>query len=329
MRIHYLEIVTNEVDAVCAAYAAAHVVQFGTPDPGLGNARTAVMPGGGLVGVRAPLRETEAPVVRPYWLVDDIEAAVAAAVAAGGEIAHPPLEIPGHGTFAIYVQGGIDHGFWQLRPGAGTRGRERDRRIEQTVLRPVAGPLVVNAYVILMRGINVGGKNKIPMAELKLRLEELGFEGVATYIQSGNVVLRSDLDAASLSAKIEDMLPRKFKLDSSTVRVVALEYGTFKKIITQAPEGFGEDTSSYRYNVIFFMDASPIEAMPQIDAREGVDTVWQGDHAIYFRNSVPNASKSRLSRITQQPIYRSITIRNWNTTTKLAELLEGASGGMP
>ena len=113
MQIHYLEIVTNEVDAVCAAYAAAHDVQFGKPDSGLGNARTAALRGGGLVGVRAPLRETEAPVVRPYWLVDDIEAAVAAAVKAGGEIAHPPMEIPGHGTFAIYIQGGIDHGLWQ------------------------------------------------------------------------------------------------------------------------------------------------------------------------------------------------------------------------
>lgn len=113
MQIHYLEIVTQEVDAVCATYAAAHGVQFGQPDPGLGNARTAELPGGGLVGVRAPLRETEEPVVRPYWLVDDIEAAVAAVEEAGGEIAHPPLEIPGHGTFAIYFQGGIQHGVWQ------------------------------------------------------------------------------------------------------------------------------------------------------------------------------------------------------------------------
>jgi uncharacterized protein len=113
VQIHYLEIVTQEVDAVCAAYAAANGVQFGKPDTRLGNARTAEMPGGGLVGVRAPLRETEEPVVRPYWLVDNIEAAVAAAVEAGGQIAHPPMEIPGHGTFAIYLQGGIDHGFWQ------------------------------------------------------------------------------------------------------------------------------------------------------------------------------------------------------------------------
>ena len=113
MQIHYLEIVTKDVDEVCAAYGAANGVQFGKPDPGLGQARTAALPGGGLVGVRAPLRETEEPVVRPYWLVDDIEAAVAAVERAGGKIAHPPLEIPGHGSFAIYIQGGIEHGLWQ------------------------------------------------------------------------------------------------------------------------------------------------------------------------------------------------------------------------
>jgi uncharacterized protein len=114
MRVHYLEIVTKDVDTVCVAYAAATGAQFGGPDAGLGNARTATLPGGGLVGVRAPLRQTEEPVVRPYWLVDDIEAAVAAAVDAGAELAHPPMEIPDHGTFAIYILGGVDHGLWQL-----------------------------------------------------------------------------------------------------------------------------------------------------------------------------------------------------------------------
>jgi uncharacterized protein (DUF1697 family) len=180
----------------------------------------------------------------------------------------------------------------------------------------------MNAYVILMRGINVGGKNKVPMAELKLCLQELGFESITTYIQSGNVVLRSELDADALSAKIEDMLPKKFKLDDSIIRVAALEYKTFKKIVMQAPKEFGKDSTSYRYNVIFLMNFSPTKAMQQIDAREGVDKVWQGDKAIYFRNSTLNASKSHLSRITQQPVYKSITIRNWNTTTKLMKLLE-------
>ena len=114
MRVHYLEIVTSDVDAVCSAYAAAGGLQFGEPEAGLGHARTASMPGGGMLGVRAPMHETEEPVVRPYWLVDNLEAALAAAVEVGAEVAHPALEIPGRGRFAIYVQGGVHHGLWQL-----------------------------------------------------------------------------------------------------------------------------------------------------------------------------------------------------------------------
>jgi predicted enzyme related to lactoylglutathione lyase len=114
MRVQYLEIVTKEVDTVCASYAAANGLEFGEPDVRLGNARTAVAPDGGLVGVRAPMRETEAPVVRPYWLVEDIAAAVDEVVKSGGEIAHPPMEIPGHGRFAIYFSGGVELGLWQL-----------------------------------------------------------------------------------------------------------------------------------------------------------------------------------------------------------------------
>ncbi|MGI9628929.1 MAG: VOC family protein [Longimicrobiales bacterium] len=114
MKIHYLEIVSKDVDAVCAAYAASFGVEFGEPDPSLGAARTADLAGGGLVGVRAPMHEAEDPVVRPYWLVDDIEAAFEAAVGTGAEVAHPPLEIPGRGTFAIYIQGGVHHALWQI-----------------------------------------------------------------------------------------------------------------------------------------------------------------------------------------------------------------------
>jgi predicted enzyme related to lactoylglutathione lyase len=114
MQVHYLEIVTPEVDAMCAAYEKLHGVSFGDPDPGLGNARTAALANGGLLGVRAPMHEAEEPVVRPYILVEDIDAAAKAAEQAGGEIAHPPMELPGHGKFAIYIQGGIHHGLWQV-----------------------------------------------------------------------------------------------------------------------------------------------------------------------------------------------------------------------
>ncbi len=114
MKIHYLEIVASDAQAVCAAYEAAQGIKFGSADPMLGGARTAALPDGSSVGVRGPLRDTERPVVRPYWLVDDIEAALEAATKQGAFVAHPPMEIPGKGTFAIFIQGDVDHGLWQL-----------------------------------------------------------------------------------------------------------------------------------------------------------------------------------------------------------------------
>lgn len=113
MQIHYLEVVTPDVNATCSALEKLHGVRFGEPDATLGNARTATLEGGGRIGVRAPMREDEEPVVRPYVLVDDMEAAVKAAEQAGAEFAMYATEVPGHGTFAIYFQGGIQYGLWQ------------------------------------------------------------------------------------------------------------------------------------------------------------------------------------------------------------------------
>ena len=114
MQVHDLEIVTPDVDATCDALAKLQGVSFGEPIAELGHARTATLDNGGRIGVPAPMRETEEPVVRPYLLVNDIDRAVAAAQAAGGQLAMPPTEIPGQGTFAIYLLGGIQHGLWQL-----------------------------------------------------------------------------------------------------------------------------------------------------------------------------------------------------------------------
>ncbi len=114
MHVHYLEIVTSHVDDTCQALAAQHGVRFGEPEAMLGNARVAMLDGGGRIGVRAPMRDDEAPVVRPYMLVDDIEAASKAAEAAGADFAMRATAIPGHGRFAIYFLGGIQHGLWQL-----------------------------------------------------------------------------------------------------------------------------------------------------------------------------------------------------------------------
>ena len=118
VQVQYLEIVTSDVDATCEVLAETHGVTFGAPVAGFGNARIAALESGGRIGVRAPLAEHEQPVVRPYLLVDDIGAAIGAAQAAGAQIAMPATEIPGDGTFAIYLLGGNQHGLWQHEPAA-------------------------------------------------------------------------------------------------------------------------------------------------------------------------------------------------------------------
>lgn len=185
----------------------------------------------------------------------------------------------------------------------------------------------MNTYVILLRGINVGGKNKIPMAELKLFLEEQGFDHVKTFIQSGNVILQSKLDAKTLGRKIEESLPGKFKLDSSIIKVLVLTPKQLRMIIDNKPKGFGDQPEKYHSDVIFLMGISADEAIKVFNPREGVDQVWPGDMAIYSQRLSAERTKSRLNKIVGTPAYQSMTIRNWNTTTKLLKLLEEIDAG--
>lgn len=114
MHVHYLEIVTSDVKAACTLYSKMHEVTFSDPDQNLGGARTARLANGGTLGVRAPMHGAERPVVRPYILVKDIEASVAAAANCGAMVAVPPMKIAGHGTCAIVIQDGIESGLWQI-----------------------------------------------------------------------------------------------------------------------------------------------------------------------------------------------------------------------
>lgn len=116
MLVQYLEIVTPEVANTCATLEQIHGVTFGDPEPSLGNARVAPLLGGGKLGVRGPLRPDEEPIVRSYRLVDDIQGALDTAAAAGAVIALPPMPLPGHGTCAIYIQDGVEHGLWSRPP---------------------------------------------------------------------------------------------------------------------------------------------------------------------------------------------------------------------
>ena len=113
MAVHYLEIVSTDVDTLTGLYQRLHGLAFGPPDPDLGQARVAAHADGTLVGIRAPLGAQERPLMRTYLAVDDIRHAVTQAEAAGAEIAYPPTRQGQRGTFAIVIQGDVEHGLWQ------------------------------------------------------------------------------------------------------------------------------------------------------------------------------------------------------------------------
>lgn len=182
-------------------------------------------------------------------------------------------------------------------------------------------------YLVLLRGINVGGKNRVPMAQLRRMLTELGFTDVSTYIASGNVILRSDRAPADVKARIEAALPRTFELDADHVEVVVLDRRQLEAIVEDRPEGFGERPDLYHSDAIFLSGIDATEAMAVFDAREGVDRVWPGDGVIYSQRVSALRTKSRLSRIAGTAAYASMTIRSWTTTTALLELMRKADAG--
>ena len=179
----------------------------------------------------------------------------------------------------------------------------------------------MNTYLILLRGINVGGQNKVPMADLRKCLEELGFSNVLTYIASGNVIFQSNKPADKIKTQIEEALPKSFKLDSELIKVLVLSRDQLQAVVNNKPEGFGEQPEKYHSDTIFLMGIDSAQAMYVFDPREGVDKVWPGDSVIYSQRLSSLRTKSRLSKIVGTPAYQSMTIRSWSTTTKLLELL--------
>src|SRR5258708_19509683 len=122
---------------------------------------------------------------------------------------------------------------------------------------------MMNTYVILMRGINVGGKNKVPMAGLRKCLEELGFFNVSTYIASGNVILESDKRPDEIKAQIEQALPNRFKLDNELIKVLVLSRSQFQAVINNKPEGFGQQPKKNHNYPIFFIVIYSTQPLPE------------------------------------------------------------------
>ncbi len=113
MAVHYLEIVSNDVDTLAGLYQRLHGLSFGPPDPDLGQARVATEADGALIGIRRPLAAHERPIMRTYLAVEDIQRAVTAAEESGAIIAYPPTRQGNQGAFAIVIHGDVEHGLWE------------------------------------------------------------------------------------------------------------------------------------------------------------------------------------------------------------------------
>jgi uncharacterized protein (DUF1697 family) len=176
-------------------------------------------------------------------------------------------------------------------------------------------------YVALLRGINVGGANVIPMTALRASFEALGLLDVSSFIQSGNILFRSKpTESRTLASRIEKALSKEF---GYTATLVLRSHAQMKTVVRTAPAGFGASPGLYRYDVVFMKEpVVPRTVVTSISTREGVDTAVAGSSVIYFSRLIARASQSYLPKLVSMPVYKQLTIRNWNTTTTLLTLMD-------
>jgi uncharacterized protein (DUF1697 family) len=174
-------------------------------------------------------------------------------------------------------------------------------------------------HLALLRKINVGGNNVIKMNDLKTLFEEMGFTNVKTYIQSGNVLFSSfEKSTTKTKEKIDKELSGKI---NSKIKLLTLD--EMKEIIIEKPELYGEENDKYRYTIIFLIDPLKAkDAIKEIKMRAGIDEIWDGKNVLYVSQLKSQMTKSYLTKIVGTSIYQNMTLRTWNVTKKLYELME-------
>jgi uncharacterized protein (DUF1697 family) len=174
----------------------------------------------------------------------------------------------------------------------------------------------VPVYVALLRGINLGAKRRLAMADLRELLEGLGYDEVRTHLQSGNVVLRTSGSAAALKRKIEAALATHCGFD---VEVVVRTKAQLDTVIAQNP--FKDEAGdNARYLVVFLEKAPPAAWRRSIDAGDyEPDEVAVHGKEIYLWLPT-GVHNSKLAREATGKGVGAATARNWNVVTKLAEL---------
>jgi uncharacterized protein (DUF1697 family) len=174
-------------------------------------------------------------------------------------------------------------------------------------------------YVALLRGINVGGKTLIKMADLKTCVEELGFEDVSTYIASGNVLFDSrERDSAKLERKLERAIEGRFKLP---VKVVVLDRAAYGRVVKAVPKRW-LGNGSLRANVAFVRRGTDAKrVVRELEPDAAVEEVKAINGAILWATKRDALNKSVMRKLIGGAAYKELTVRNLNTTLKLQELL--------
>ena len=176
-------------------------------------------------------------------------------------------------------------------------------------------------YIALLRGINVGGNNKINMKELKTGFESLGFTNVATYINSGNIIFGSEITSISeIKSVCEAMILQRFSLDI-TVNIISAS--DLLDALAHAPEWWSLDENS-RHNAIFAIPPMTAEeACAAVGAaKPEYERIAYSGQIIFWSAPLLTFSRTRWSNVVgNKAVYNAITIRSANTTLKLAEMV--------
>lgn len=182
----------------------------------------------------------------------------------------------------------------------------------------------MKGYIALLRGINVGGKNKIKMADLKKEMENLGFAGVQTYIQSGNVLFVSDKAESVLRAELEEMIESVFGI---SLTVVLRTFEEMKGIVMNCP--FPEELvqkaqancAGECLHVAMLPEAPAGEGIAKLAAVEsGRDLFHVAGRDVYLL--FPDSLRDSKLGGSLHKLGVPATVRNWKTMSKLVELAE-------
>lgn len=181
----------------------------------------------------------------------------------------------------------------------------------------------MNCYVALLRGINVGGNNMIKMAELKVCLEKAGLSQVRTYIQSGNIVFTSvETDELKLAEIVQRAIQKQFGLSIVTL---VLSHDQYTKALATAPKSWGV-RADWKHNALFLLPPYDVgEIVSSFGAlKPGIEELAAGEGILFQSVSWKDFGKSRSAKLAANPIYKKMTIRNYNTAIKLLRLMDEA-----